>query len=370
MPAKSHKSLLVLVIASLIASGTAWGMIGLGDYFKPGATARMILLAAFFILPVVAGTALIIGAVRRRRGASASRLLRLANWMALAWGIVVILSPLAPLAPALLRALFQGDVPLEELQKRRDAETTRAQAADVTLNVAPVPIEEIQKQLQECATAPENTTSARMQHCAVMIKTAGYEPMMLGGPADQGDVFAIKRGRRTEYVVIGAHYDKADPPSQGILDNMLGCVLVADVAQAFRDHAAEYTYVFVFYGREEQGRTIPPRNPEPNSHPEARPEFIIEVDYVGDKRGGLGGRYLAPVLRYRQSGIKLTSNPSPNNPPTIHTERDTLESVDFPQAYLAYKTMLWLVEGIEAGRGLQPPPTVNFWRKDAPPKPY
>lgn len=54
------------------------------------------------------------------------------------------------------------------------------------------------------------------------------------------------------------------------------------------------------------------------------------------------------------------------DPPTIHTERDNIDNIDFDKAYLAYKTVISLIEGIEKGDGLIPPNTVNFWRKDQP----
>ena len=72
----------------------------------------------------------------------------------------------------------------------------------------------------------------------------------------------------------------------------------------------------------------------------------------------IGGRFL-------KTGIKITTYSMPD-PPTIHTERDNISNVDFDRAYLAYKTVISLIEGIEKGDGLIPPDTVNFWRKDQP----
>ena len=69
--------------------------------------------------------------------------------------------------------------------------------------------------------------------------------------------------------------------------------------------------------------------------------------------------------RFTKTGIKITTYPMPD-PPTIHTERDNIDNIDFDKAYLAYKTVISLIEGIEKGDGLIPPNTVNFWRKDQP----
>ena len=169
-------------------------------------------------------------------------------------------------------------------------------------------------------------------------------------------------------MAVGAHYDKAGERSEGILDNMLGCILVSKVAKILVRADTEFTYLFCCYGREEAGRRIS----APISFYRAehgRPTFIIKVDYVGDKRApGLVGAYLSPVDGYLQTGIKISTYPWPD-PPTMHTERDNIKNVDFDIAYLAYETLIHMVEQVEDGKGLTPPPTVSFWRKDKPLQP-
>ena len=89
---------------------------------------------------------------------------------------------------------------------------------------------------------------------------------------------------------------------------------------------------------------------------------------MGDKNADLGGRWIGPGPiggRFQKTGIKITTCPMPD-PPTIHTEKDNINNVDFDKAYLAYKTVISMIEGIENSNELIPPDTVNFWRKDKP----
>jgi hypothetical protein len=147
---------------------------------------------------------------------------------------------------------------------------------------------------------------------------------------------------------------------------MLGCILVSNIAKALKEEPTNYTYVFLTYGNEETGRKIGSAIRGPGSDRRRRPTHVIEVDYVGDNGAELGGRWMSPAAgRFLRTGIKITTYPMPD-PPKIHTERDNLSNVDFERAYLAYKTAISLVEGIERGEGLKPPDTVNFWRKESP----
>jgi hypothetical protein len=141
---------------------------------------------------------------------------------------------------------------------------------------------------------------------------------------------------------------------------------VSNVAEAFRDESTNFTYLFLCYGYEEVGGKIGTATSGYRSGQKGRPTYVIEIDYVGDKRSDLGGRYLSPIGgRYSKTGIKITTYPAPE-PPTIHTERDNINNVDFDKAYLAYKTVISLIEGIERGDGLKLPDTVHCWRKNDP----
>jgi hypothetical protein len=147
---------------------------------------------------------------------------------------------------------------------------------------------------------------------------------------------------------------------------MLGCILISNVAEALRDESTNFTYIFLTYGDEETGRKIGAATSSYRAGSGQRPTYVIEIDYVGDKNAELGGRWLSPTGgRFFKTGIKITTYPMPE-PLTFHTERDNLGNVDFNKAYLAYKTVISLIEEIETGDGLNPPDTVNFWRKDKP----
>ena len=206
-----------------------------------------------------------------------------------------------------------------------------------------------------------NTDESRRAFCAYLLREAGYPPVIT-----DDTIYTVKEGALSDYVVIGAHYDKVPGPSTGILDNMLGCILVSNIAEAFKDEPTNFTYLFLFYGNEENGRKIGSASSVYRSGKDGRPTYVIEIDYVGDKNGSLGGRYISPVnTRYLKTGIKINTTPMPKQP-IIHTEKDNITNVDFNKAYLAYKTVISLVEGIEKGEGLNPPDTVNFFGKDRP----
>jgi len=233
---------------------------------------------------------------------------------------------------------------------------------DVDIGLEPTSLEEIISETTRFDGRQGNTQEDRKSFCIDLFKEAGYEPII----TNSGDILAIKKGRSSEYVTVGAHYDKVDGPSKGILDNMLGCIVVSNTAEVFRDKPTEFTYLFLCYTDEEVGRKIGTATSGYQPGQAARPRYVIEVDYIGDKQGGLGGRYLSPLGgRYLKTGIKITTYPVPE-PPTIHTERDNINNVDFNKAYLAYRTVISLIEKIEKADQLQPPDTVHFWKKDKP----
>lgn len=253
-------------------------------------------------------------------------------------------------------------VPHAAVQQRLRRETTFATESDIETRIQPIALEEIISETANFSQIEINTNKNRRSFCIGLFKRAGYDPVV----TDSGDVLAIKQGLMPAYVAVGAHYDKVDGPSQGILDNMLGCILISTIAEAINDEPTNYTYLFFAYGNEEIGRKIGSATSGYRPGRDQRPTYVIEIDYVGDKSAELGGRWLSPIGgRFLKTGIKITTYPMPD-PPTIHTERDNISNVDFDRAYLAYKTVISLIEGIEKGDGLIPPDTVNFWRKDQP----
>jgi hypothetical protein len=253
-------------------------------------------------------------------------------------------------------------IPSATIQQKFKSETTFATQSDIKTTIQPVALEEIISETTNFNKIESNTNENRKSFTIGLFEEAGYEPILSGS----GDVFAIKKGLTQDYIAIGAHYDKVEGPSKGILDNMLGCILISNIAEAMKNEPTQYTYLFLTYGNEETGRKIGSATSGYKSGHDHRPTHVIEIDYVGDKNAELGGRWMSPFGgRFTKTGIKIMTYPMPD-PPVIHTERDNIDNVDFDKAYLAYKTAISLIEGIEEGKGLIPPNTVNFLRKDQP----
>jgi len=284
--------------------------------------------------------------------------------------VAAVIVPLMFFTTLVLGALYRftrpprelPGVPLAVVEQRSMEETTFATAGDVETTIPSVPSEEIVMETSRLAETELAAQGGRREICVRLFRDAGFDPVI----TKEGDVLAFKVGLTTDYVAVGAHYDKADGPSLGILDNMLGCILVAKAAKAVRNHETNYEYLFLAYGDEEAGRKIGSAVSSCRRESRRRPVHVIEIDYVGDRAGELGGRWLSPTAGgFLKTGIKITTYPMPD-PPTIHTERDNLDSVDFARVHLAYKTVISLIDGIEQGTGLRPPDTVNFWRREDP----
>lgn len=251
-------------------------------------------------------------------------------------------------------------IPDAVVQERIRQEHTFASVNDVSIKIRPVALEEIISETEGFNKLEINNNETRRTFCVDLFREAGYEPVT----TESGDVLSVKQGLTSDYIAVGAHYDKIDGLTKGILDNMLGCVLISNIAEAYKNELTKFTYLFLTYTNEELGRRI--GSATYRSGLSGRPVYVIEIDYVGDKNADLGGRWLSPTGgRFQKTGIKITTYPHPD-PLTIHTERDNISNVDFGKAYLAYKTVICLIEGVEVGNKLIPPDTVNFWRKNKP----
>jgi Zn-dependent M28 family amino/carboxypeptidase len=66
------------------------------------------------------------------------------------------------------------------------------------------------------------------------------------------NIIVTKKGRTSETIVIGAHYDKV-AEGCGAIDNWTGIVLLANIYAAFSTAETEKTLVFAAFGREEEG---------------------------------------------------------------------------------------------------------------------
>jgi hypothetical protein len=248
-----------------------------------------------------------------------------------------------------------------EARKSIEEQYTLSTKKTVETKIQPVVLDRIKQQTLEFSNRKNNDDEHRRTYCIELFKGAGYEPNVTDTV-----IFAAKNGRSSDYVAIGAHYDKAEGASSGILDNMLGCILVANIAKVFKDHPTKYTYVFLCYGDEEVGSKIGAATSCYRPGIGNEPDYVIEIDYVGDKNHDLAGRYLGPLGgRFKKIGIKLATHVWASES-VIHTVQDNIENVDFDRAYLAYKTVISMVEGIEETDELKPPDTVFFFKKEHP----
>jgi hypothetical protein len=194
-----------------------------------------------------------------------------------------------------------------------------------TLDHPGVPPERIEADLRRFAALSANTPESRRQFCVELLRDAGFEARVDAS----GDVWAWKQGSGTGVVLLGAHHDKVEGPSKGVLDDMIGCVLVARTMQVLGGRPARFSHLAALYADEEKGRTIGQARHPAGCPAYAAVDYILRVDYVGDRRS-------RPLLRSLTKerdglavpGVLLTSHPQ-SQPPTMHTERDDLPAVDF-----------------------------------------
>jgi Zn-dependent M28 family amino/carboxypeptidase len=69
---------------------------------------------------------------------------------------------------------------------------------------------------------------------------------------DVQNVVFTKKGKTSETVVIGAHYDKVSSGC-GIIDNWSGIVILAHLMRTISDTETQKTYIFAAFDREEEG---------------------------------------------------------------------------------------------------------------------
>jgi hypothetical protein len=68
----------------------------------------------------------------------------------------------------------------------------------------------------------------------------------------QHNLMVVKKGRSDRVVVVGGHHDKVHRGA-GTIDNWTGATMVVNLYQAMRTLDTEATYVFMTFGREEEG---------------------------------------------------------------------------------------------------------------------
>jgi len=128
-----------------------------------------------------------------------------------------------------------------ELKEQFRRETTFAVKDDIQTRIRPVALEEIISETEDFNQIDINTNETRRTFCVELFCEAGYEPVT----TESGDVLAVKQGVKSDYIVVGAHYAEVDGPAQGILDNMLGCILISNIAEAYKNESTNFTYLFL-----------------------------------------------------------------------------------------------------------------------------
>lgn len=66
------------------------------------------------------------------------------------------------------------------------------------------------------------------------------------------NLVVVKKGRTSETIVVGAHFDKTEKGC-GAIDNWTGVVIIANLYGSLRGSETEKTYMFVAFGEEEKG---------------------------------------------------------------------------------------------------------------------
>ena len=88
---------------------------------------------------------------------------------------------------------------------------------------------------------------------SLFIKNGATEPdITIEKLKDVENLIVTKKGKTAETVIVGAHYDKT-PEGCGAIDNWTGIVVLANLYRTMKDLTTEKTYLFVAFGKEEQG---------------------------------------------------------------------------------------------------------------------
>ena len=74
-----------------------------------------------------------------------------------------------------------------------------------------------------------------------------------GDQVDSANVVAVKSGRSTQEIIVGAHYDSVSDAGLGADDNASGVAVMLEVAGLLKDKSTPYTIRFIAFGAEEPG---------------------------------------------------------------------------------------------------------------------
>jgi Zn-dependent M28 family amino/carboxypeptidase len=192
------------------------------------------------------------------------------------------------------------------------------------------------------------------------------------------NVVVTKKGRTQETVVVGAHYDKVSIGC-GAIDNWTGVVILANLYRTIKNSYTQKTFVFVAFGKEEQGligstemaEAIPKQKRELYcamvnfdsfgfTHPQA-------LTQVSDSNLIELGRDVAkemkiPFADAAIAGVRADSQPfrdqtipaitlhgmAANWQQFLHTSRDQVQNINVQSVFVIYRYVLNYLSKIEA----------------------
>jgi hypothetical protein len=187
-----------------------------------------------------------------------------------------------------------------------------------------------------------------------------------------------KKGKTSETVIVGAHYDKVRDGC-GIIDNWSGIVILANLYSTIKPIETEKSYLFVAFGKEEVGlvgsgamaRSIPKNSRESycaminfDSFGMAVPQVLTNVsdtkltdlaEEASKELGILFGKAGIDGARsdsasFRGQGIPAITlhGLGPKWPETIHTSKDTFQNIIPGSVYMGYRHGLVMLTTIDA----------------------
>ncbi|MEE8424769.1 MAG: M28 family peptidase [Elusimicrobiota bacterium] len=99
------------------------------------------------------------------------------------------------------------------------------------------------------------TNSERERVIFELFEAAGAKPeeiVVQDIGRGRNNLYVVKKGRTDRVVVVGGHQDKVRR-GHGTIDNWTGATMVVNLYQAMKDVDTEATYIFMAFGREEEG---------------------------------------------------------------------------------------------------------------------
>lgn len=191
------------------------------------------------------------------------------------------------------------------------------------------------------------------------------------------NLVVTKKGKTSETVVVGAHYDKIKDGC-GTIDNWSGIVILANIYRSVRELETEKTYLFVAFGKEEKGligsaamaRAIPKKDRSLycamvnfDSFGMAVPQVLTNIsdrkltDLAEDVSKDMG-------IPFGKAGIDLASSDSasfrqqnipavtlhglgPRWADTIHSSKDKFENIVPNSVYIGYRHGLVMLTRID-----------------------